>query len=193
MTDGIGQFFWIFLIISALQPVLKQRMLEARRVRLIRAIERARRSRVIALVHRQESMGLLGFPLFKFINIEDAEEVLRAIRMTPKDVPIDIVLHTPGGLAIAAEQIARALLAHPARVTAFVPHHAMSGGTLIALGADEIVMDPHAILGPVDPQLESRPAASILRAVARKEPKDIDDKTLIDADIAAMSDYISKL
>jgi len=43
-------------------------------------------------------------------------------------------------------------------VTVFVPHYAMSGGTLIALTADEIVMDPNAVLGPVDPQIGNMPA-----------------------------------
>src|SRR5439155_9771144 len=54
------------------------------------------------------------------------------------------------------------------KVTVFVPHYAMSGGTLIALAADEVVMSPHAVLGPVDPQRGQYPAASLLRVVARK-------------------------
>lgn len=60
----------------------------------------------------------------------------------------------------------------------------MSGGTLIALAADEIVMDPNAVLEPVDPQLKELPAASIMTVLERKEPKDIDDETLILADVA---------
>jgi len=54
----------------------------------------------------------------------------------------------PGGLVLAAEQIAPALRRHSGTVTVFVPRYAMSGGTLIALAADEIVMDPNAVLGP---------------------------------------------
>ena len=185
--SGIGDVFWIFLMLTALQPVLRQRMLEAHRVRLLRALERKRRSRVILLVHRQEQMGLLGFPLFRFINIEDSEEVLRAIRMTDRDVPIDIVLHTPGGLVLAASQIARALKDHPAKVTALVPHYAMSGGTLIALAADEVLMDRHAVLGPVDPQLGGRPAASIVRVAEKKPLEHLDDQTLVEADIGRMA------
>jgi ClpP class serine protease len=177
---------WGFFLISALQPVLRQRLLDRSRTRLIRDLERRRKSRVIALVHRQETMSLLGFPLARFITIEDSEEVLRAVQMTDSDVPIDLILHTPGGLVLASEQIANALVAHRARVTVFVPHYAMSGGTLLALAADEIVMAPHAVLGPLDPQIGQFPAVSILRAVARKEAagKDIDDETLILADVA---------
>jgi ClpP class serine protease len=177
---------WIFFLLSALQPIVRQRMLDRSRTRLIRELERQRKSRVIGLVHRQETMMLLGFPLARFITIEDSEEVLRAVQMTDPDVPIDLILHTPGGLVLASEQIANALVAHRGKVTVFVPHYAMSGGTLLALAADEIVMAPHAVLGPLDPQVGQFPAVSILRAVARKEQagKDIDDETLILADVA---------
>src|SRR3989442_1223355 len=177
---------WIFFVLSALQPMLRQRWLEASRTRLIRELERKRKSRVIALIHRQETMSLLGFPLARYINIEDSEDLLRAIQLTDPDLPIDLILHTPGGLVLAAEQIAHALVAHRAKVTIFVPHYAMSGGTLLALAADEIVMGPHAVLGPLDPQVGQFPAVSIVRTVERKEEKgkDIDDQTLILADVA---------
>ena len=176
--------FWIFFMISALQPVLRQRMIEAARKRMIARIERMRGSRVILLVHRQETMSLLGFPVFRYIDVHDSEEVIRAIHMTDPDVPIDVVLHTPGGLVLAAYQIARAIARHPGKVTVFVPHYAMSGGTLIALAADEIVMGEHAVLGPVDPQLGQQPAASILKVLDQKPADKIDDQTLILADVA---------
>lgn len=180
----ILSLLWIFFIISALQPVIRQKLLEAARLRKLREIEEQRRSRVILLIHRQETMSFLGFPLVRYIDIDDSEAVLRAIKMTDDNVPIDLVLHTPGGLVLAAEQIAQALRKHPAKVTVFVPHYAMSGGTLIALAADEIVMDDNAVLGPVDPQLGQQPAASILKVVERKNINEIDDQTLIMADIA---------
>jgi ClpP class serine protease len=175
---------WLFFILSSLQPVVRQKMLEMERLKLFERLERQRNSRVIALIHRQETLSLLGFPLVRYINIEDSEAVLRAIQMTDKDVPIDLVLHTPGGLVLAAEQIAYALQKHPAKVTVFVPHYAMSGGTLIALAADEIVMDENAVLGPVDPQLGEHPAASILQVLDRKPISEVDDETIIMADIA---------
>ena len=179
-----GDVLWVFFLFSALQPVLKQRFLDASRQRLIAKIERQRNSRVILLVHRQEQMSLLGFPVYRYIDVNDSEAVLRAIHLTDPAVPLDIVLHTPGGLVLAALQIARAIHKHQGKVTAFVPHYAMSGGTLIALAADEIVMSEYAVLGPVDPQLGEYPAASILKAVAKKPVAEIDDKTLILADQA---------
>ncbi len=129
-------------------------------------------------------MALLGFPVFRYIDIHDSEEVLRAIKLTDDEVPIDLILHTPGGLVLAAEQIAHALCRHPATVTIFVPHYAMSGGTLISLAANEIVMDENAVLGPVDPQLGDQPATSILKVLEQKDVNEIDDRTLILADVA---------
>src|ERR1700686_5334357 len=164
---SLTDLFWIFIVLAGLQPVLRQRLQDAMRTRKIALLERQRNSRVILLVHRQETMRLLGFPLARYIDINDSEAVLRAIHMTDDDVPLDLVLHTPGGLVLAAMQIARAIREHKAKVTMFVPHHAMSGGTLIALAADEIVMCPHSVLGTIAPQLEQLPAASRLKAIEK--------------------------
>jgi ClpP class serine protease len=174
----------IFLIILALSPIIQLKLMDIRRARTMAAIQKARGTRVISLIHRQEIMALLGLPVFRYIDIADSEEILRAIRLTPPDLPIDFVVHTPGGLVLATEQIAFALLRHPAPVTIFVPHYAMSGGTLLALAADAIVMDPNAVLGPVDPQVGRYPAASILAAVSEKDRNEVDDDTLILADVS---------
>ena len=130
---NFSDIFWVIFILMALLPMLKQQRLEVFRIKLIRQIEKSRQSRLITLIHRQESISFLGIPLSRYINIEDSEQVLRAIRLTPEDMPIDLLLHTPGGLVLAAEQIAAALKRHKAPVTVFVPHYAMSGGTMIAL------------------------------------------------------------
>jgi ClpP class serine protease len=180
---SIGDLFWLFFIFSALQPVLRQRLNDAMRARKIAQIESERNSRVILLVHRQETMRFLGFPLVRYIDINDSEDVLRAIQMTDDDIPIDIVLHTPGGLVLAALQIARAIREHKGKVTAFVPHYAMSGGTLISLAANEIVMSKHAVLGPIDPQLGQSPAASLIKVAEEKPIGRVDDQTLIQADV----------
>jgi ClpP class serine protease len=176
---------WIFFLISTIVPLLQRALQNSGRQGLIRKLERKRNSRVIVMIHRQERLSFLGIPLARYIDIEDSEQVLRAIRLTKPDVPIDIVLHTPGGLVLAAEQIAHALVRHQAPVTVMVPHYAMSGGTLLALASDQIIMDTNAVLGPVDPQLGQYPAASLLEVVARKRIDTIDDDTLVRADIAA--------
>lgn len=184
MSFGIFDIFWIILLLSSFQPALQRRMMEMRRVQALRQFEQGRNSRVILLIHRQESISFLGIPISRYISIEDSEQVLRAIRLTPPETPIDLILHTPGGLVLATEQIARALIRHPAKVSVFVPHYAMSGGTMLALAADEIVMDPNAVLGPVDPQLGNFPAASILKVVQDKPISEVDDQTLIMADLS---------
>lgn len=187
MGDWIN-ILWLLLLLQAFIPMIQRQMLAARRLGMIRTLERTRGSRVITMIHRQETMSLLGIPIARFIDIEDSEQVLRAIRMTPSETPIDLVVHTPGGLVLASEQIACALKRHKGTVSVLVPHYAMSGGTLVALAADEIVMDPDAVLGPVDPQLGSQqggyyPAASILKALEEPNPNR-DDQTLILGDVA---------
>uniref|UniRef100_A0A7V4G6J5 Uncharacterized protein n=1 Tax=Desulfobacca acetoxidans TaxID=60893 RepID=A0A7V4G6J5_9BACT len=185
--SNFSDFFWLFFIFIALQPLIRQKALEFSRRRLIAKLEAERGSRVIIMVHRQETMALLGFPVFRYIDINDSEEVIRAIHLTDPEIPLDLILHTPGGLVLASLQIARAINRRPGKVTVFVPHYAMSGGTLIALAADEIIMCEHAVLGPVDPQIGQLPAASILRAVAKKPLEHLEDKTLVLADQAEMA------
>lgn len=181
---SITDIIWIFFIIISLWPAIQKVMLEQARLRVMRQMEQKRGSRVIALIHRQETMALLGFPLVRYIDIEDSEQILRVIKLTDDEIPIDLILHTPGGLVLAAEQIAHALCRRAGRVTVFVPHYAMSGGTLLALAADEIVMDENAVLGPVDPQIGDKPAASVLSVLTQKSVNEIDDDTLILADVA---------
>ncbi len=180
---------WVLLfILIIIIPVLQRFLLNRARQRILGRISRERKSQVITLIHRQETIAFLGIPISRYIDIDDSEEVLRAIRMTPPDTPIDLIMHTPGGIALAATQIALALKAHPAKKTVIVPHYAMSGGTLIALAADEILMDPHAVLGPVDPQLTDGQgiyaASSLVKVVKEKPIERISDRTLIMADDA---------
>lgn len=172
---------WLFFILASLQPAFTRQMMLLQRRRALASISHQRQSTVITLIHRQEQLSLLGFPLVRYIDIDDAESVLMAIHETPSGRPIDIILHTPGGMVLAAQQIAAALADHDGPVTAIVPHYAMSGGTLISLSADQIVLDAHAALGPVDPQLGQYPAASLVEV--SEQPGDHDDQTLLMADV----------
>jgi ClpP class serine protease len=169
----INNIWFLLFIFLFLVPMAQRYYLQAARKSVLAKLGKTRGTQVITLI---------------YIDIDDSEQVLRAIRSAQKDVPIDIILHTPGGLALAATQIAMALKAHPAKKTVIVPHYAMSGGTLIAFAADRIIMDPHAALGPVDPQLGdmqgSYPATSLLAVVGKKKIDEIDDRTLIFAEEA---------
>jgi len=155
------------------------------RGRIIEAIEKERGTKVITLIHRREPWLKEGEP--GYITIEDTEHILRQIKTTPKDKPIDVILHTPGGLALAAEMIATALHEHPAKVSVFIPFYAMSGGTLLALTADEIYMEKFSVMGPVDPQIEGVPASAYMLVLEKKRMDAIADKTIALAYIAAMA------
>ena len=184
MTFDFSSIFFIVIALMALQPLLMGRWYAIRRAQAIRAVEKEHGTRVITMIHRQERRSLFGFAVSRHIDLEDAQTVIVAIKDTPEDTPIDLIIHTPGGIVLAAMQIARAVEAHPAKVTAYVPVYAMSGGTLIALAADEIVMGEFSVLGPIDPQILGLPAASIVRARDSKPVADVFDLTLVLADVS---------
>ena len=184
MSLDFSSLFWIFIAIMVLQPLFIGRWYALRRAQAIRAIEKSHASRVITMIHRQEKRSLFGFAVSRHIDLEDAQTIIAAIKDTPDDMPIDLVVHTPGGLVLAAMQIARAVEAHKAKVTVYVPVYAMSGGTLIALAADEIVLGEFSVLGPIDPQIAGLPAASIVKARDSKPVGSVFDLTLVLADVA---------
>ena len=195
MWDGFVQllelvfsnFLTVIFIFLILMPILARQQRHGDLVRAFSKLQKKRQSQIITLVHRIESMGFLGIPRFGYIDLNDAEEVIAAIRATPDDKPLEIMMHTPGGLVLAALQIARAVKAHPGPTRVFIPHFAMSGGTMIALAADEIVMTDHAIMGPIDPQIDGWPAAAFVRL---REAKSIDatsDDTLLLAEMSEMA------
>ena len=184
MSFDFSSLIWVAILIMVLQPILMGQWFSMQRTRAIRAIEQAHGSRVITMIHRQERRSLLGFSVARHIDLEDAQTIIAAIKETPRDMPIDLILHTPGGLVLAAMQIARAVEAHPAKVTVYVPVYAMSGGTLIALAADEIVMGEFSVLGPIDPQIAGFPAASIAKVPKIKPIEQVFDLTLVLADVS---------
>ena len=184
MSFDFSSLFWIFIVIMVLQPLLTARWYGVRRAQAIRAIEKLHGTRVITMIHRQEKRSLFGFAVSRHIDLEDAQTIIAAIKDTPEDMPIDFVIHTPGGLVLAAMQIARALEAHKAKVTVYVPVYAMSGGTLLALAANEIVLGEFSVLGPIDPQIVGLPAASIVKARDSKPVEGVFDLTLVLADVA---------
>ena len=184
MTFDLSTLLWLALLAFILQPMLMGRWFTMKRIAAIRAIEKSHGSRVITMIHRQEQRSMFGFQVARHIDLEDAQTIIAAIKETPRDMPIDMVLHTPGGLVLAAMQIARALEAHPAKVTVYVPVYAMSGGTLIALAADEIALGEFSVLGPIDPQIAGLPAASIVKVKELKQAADIFDLTLVLADVS---------
>lgn len=174
----------LLLVLLAIPAVIRSR----RRRKLMREWEAEHGSRLILMIHRERGMLTSLVRGGGMIGQSEAETMVAAVRDTAPDKPIDLLLHTPGGVVFSATQIARALRLHPAGVRVIVPHYAMSGGTLLSLAAGEIVMDKHAALGPVDPQLLKFPSmlamASVLRVIREKSSDEIDDETWILADQA---------
>jgi len=184
MNFDFSTIIFVLFALMALQPILMGRVLAMRRADAIRKIEKVQKARVITMIHRQEKKSMFGFSVARHIDMEDAQTIIAAIKETPGERPIDLVLHTPGGLVLAAMQIARAVEAHPAKVRVFVPVFAMSGGTLIALAADEIILGEFSVLGPIDPQLMGLPAASIVAARNAKSADKVFDLTHVLADVS---------
>lgn len=177
----------LWISIAIFIPQYKFWNIRRRRLSHIRQMEREWGTRVMAMIHRKEAISVFGVPVYQYIDIEDAEEILRGIRAAG-DTPVDLILHTPGGQLHASIQIARALKGHKSKTRVMIPHYSMSGGTIIALAADEIIMDKDASLGPIDPQIGDLlrgvfPAPSWIH-VAEKKDMDADDTTLIISDVS---------
>ena len=156
----------------------------ARRAQLIHELEQERGTRVLQLIHRKEPWSADDEE--PEIVLEDSETILQQIRETPRDKPIDFIVHTEGGLAFAADLIAMALRYHPGKVTVMVPFYALSDGTLIALAADEIMMEKTSILAPVEPLIDDMPANWIMAIMKRKPIETISDRTILFAEAARM-------
>lgn len=115
------------------------------------------------------------------IVFDEAFEAVASIRQANPRSKIVIVLHTLGGYARPAHMIALALKQHlkkakahnPKRdphVIAYVPYVAMSGGAMIALAAEKVVMDPTASLGPIDTIYGSFPTETYRDLLEQKGP-----------------------
>ena len=99
----------------------------------------------------------------------DVGAFMEVVHGLPKSDPIDLILHSPGGTAEAAEAIVDYLRGRFPGLRVLVPVAAMSAATMVAMAADEIVMGAHSQLGPIDPQISiatpegprSAPAAAI--------------------------------
>jgi len=85
------------------------------------------------------------------IGLGDMQGFMEAVSNV-EERELDLILHSPGGTAEAAEAIVEYLRTRFDHIRVFVPVAAMSAATMVALGADEIVMGAHSQLGPIDPQ-----------------------------------------
>lgn len=151
---------------------------------IIESLEHERGTKVITMIHKKELWTRPGEA--EEIGIEDTTKVLLEFRKTPIDKPVDLILHTPGGFAVAAQMMAMAIKFHRGKVTVMVPFYAFSGGSMMSLAADEIRMEKYSVLGPVDPQVPTPdgmyPAGSLAALVKMKPIQNITDRMVILAD-----------
>ncbi|WP_239450957.1 SDH family Clp fold serine proteinase [Methanosarcina horonobensis] len=184
LTFLLFVFLFLYAIIYPQSQLKKIRM---QRVAKIKAMEKRHGYKVLTMIHRREAISYFGLPAYQFIDEEDAEQILSWIRKY-RNYPLELILHTPGGQLHASIQIARALKNHPEKTRVLIPHYSMSGGTIIALAADEIVMDKDAVIGPIDPQVGDLirglfPAPSWIYAAETKKEA-AEDSTLVMSDIS---------
>jgi ClpP class serine protease len=185
---GLTSLLFILLFLyTIIYPQSQLKRIRMQRIARLKAMEKSHGCKILTMIHRREGISLFGLPAYHFIDEEDAEKILRWIRQY-KDYPLELILHTPGGQLLSSIQIARALKKHPKPTKVIVPHYSMSGGTVIALAANEIVMDKDAVIGPIEPQIGdllrgTYPAPSWIYAAETKKEK-ADDTTLIMSDIS---------
>jgi len=90
------------------------------------------------------------------IERDDAVFFVDLLHSVDKDANVDLMLHTGGGDIDAAEKLislVRSRIGQKGHLRVVVPDYAKSAGTLMALGADLIVMSDASELGPIDPQI----------------------------------------
>lgn len=101
----------------------------------------------------------------------DMGAFMEVVHGLPKNDPLDLILHSPGGSAEAAESIVKYLRGRFPGLRVIVPVAAMSAASMMAMSADVIILGAHSQLGPIDPQItipttegpRSAPAAAIIQ------------------------------
>ena len=92
-------------------------------------------------------------PIYPTSVITVRKEVVEFKRKCPEVTEIDFIIHSGGGLADDAYRIIRMLRKNFATVNVVIPFWAKSAATLLALGANKIVMDEFGEFGPLDAQI----------------------------------------
>jgi ClpP class serine protease len=122
--------------------------------------------------------GWLQKPGQHGIELNDADKngLMNAINGLDRSKGLDLLLHTPGGETAATESIVDYLRSmFGSDIRAIVPQLALSGGTMIACAAKEIIMGKHSSLGPIDPQFHGIPAHGVVEEFRRAHAEIKDD------------------
>jgi hypothetical protein len=96
------------------------------------------------------------------IDLGDVDGFTDLISLIPAgQKSVDVLIHSPGGKPDATERLVYILRNRFEEVHFLIPHSAYSAATMLALSGDTITLHPSATLGPIDPQINGRPARSI--------------------------------
>ena len=109
------------------------------------------------------------------IGREDINGFMNALYNAPTDKGLTLILHTPGGDPNAVESIVEYLHSKFDRMEVFVPYLAMSGGAMISLASDLLVLGKQSQLGPIDPQFLTEGTSYSARAIQEAFAKARDD------------------
>lgn len=107
---------------------------------------------LLAIEEKRDADGLTVISPMTF-GLEHRVKVAVEARDERRDVLL-VILDTAGGIVEVVERIVRVFRRHYDEVHFLVPDRAMSAGTVLAMSGDEILMDYHSCLGPIDPQVE---------------------------------------
>lgn len=137
----------------------------------VRSFDTVRR-RYLEELHRLTDRNIIAYysgwqskPNINGVEIrdEDRNGFMMAIHELDISKGLDLILHTPGGSISATQSIVSYLREKFGRnIRAIIPHTAMSGGTIMACAAKEILMARHSSIGPIDPQVRGIPAKGVL-------------------------------
>ena len=120
------------------------------------------RRKYLTLLHRHTERDIIlyvsnwtkpiSFGGAESINEEDMQGLMEAVHGL-KSGELDLILHSPGGVAEVTESMVSYLRKKFDDIRVIVPQAAMSAATMLACAANEIVMGKQSSLGPIDPQL----------------------------------------
>jgi ClpP class serine protease len=71
----VASLLWVGFAVVVVRTACAPLRQEAARDAVLSKLQEERHSRVIAMIHRQETVALLGIPVASYIDIEDSEEV----------------------------------------------------------------------------------------------------------------------
>lgn len=144
-------------------------------------VDRYRRAKIASVEHLTERPLIVyasactspGKPVSADMLMLDFSDKI-GFKTVTENVPppdLDVLIHSPGGYAEAAESIVQQLRGKYSNIRFVVPSFAKSAATMLVMAGDAILMDTDAELGPIDPQMRTQTGASPAEAILEQFQK----------------------